>query len=74
MLFTNMCERFIRLCYGEFGFRLFLGFFVSSLCFVHSGCNWLGLLPLVVFRAWVLLVCLFSVTFLGRWPFGVLPA
>ena len=37
MLFTNMCERFIRLCYGEFGVWLFLGFFVSSLCFVHSG-------------------------------------
>ena len=37
MLFTNLCERFIRSCYGEFGRWLFLGFLVSSLCFVHAG-------------------------------------
>ena len=70
MLLTNMCERFIRSCYGEFGVWLFLGFFVSSLCFVHSWGNWLGLLPSVVFRAWVLLVCLFRFRSLGVGRFG----
>ena len=36
-MFTNMCEKFIRSCYGEFWVELFLGFLVSSLCFVHAG-------------------------------------
>ena len=45
MLLTNMCEGFIRSCYGEFGVWPFLGFFVSSLCFVHSWGNWLGQFP-----------------------------
>ena len=29
----------------------------------------MGQLPFVVFRAWVFLVCLFSVSLFGRWPF-----
>ena len=37
MLFTNLCERFIRSGDGEFGVYLFLGFLGSSLCFVHAG-------------------------------------
>ena len=37
MLSTNLCERFIRSSYGEFGEKLFLGFLVSSWCFVHAG-------------------------------------
>ena len=42
MLFTNVCERFIHSCYGELGVWLFLGFLVSSLCFVHAGGIWFG--------------------------------
>ena len=43
-----------------------LGFLVSSLCFVHTGGLGFGFLPPGVYKAWVLLVCLFWVTPLGR--------
>ena len=66
MLFTNLCERFIRSGYGEFGVLLFLGFLVSSLCFVHAGGLGVGFSPPGVYKTWVLLVCLFWVTPLGR--------
>ena len=67
MLLTNVCERFIHSCYGELGEWLFLGFLVSSLCFVHAGGIGFGFLPPGVYKTWVLLVCLlFLVTPLGR--------
>ena len=66
MLFTNVCEMFIHSRYREPGVRLFLGFLVSSLCFVHAGGLGFGFLPPGVYKTWVLLVCLFLVTPLGR--------
>ena len=64
MLLTNLCERFIR--YREFLEWLFLGFLVSSLCFVHGGGFGFDSLPPGVYKTWVLLVCLFLVAPIGR--------
>ena len=67
MLFTNMCEMFICSCYGEFGGWLFLGFLVSSLCFVHAGGIGFGF-----FTSWGAQgLGLVGVPFFGRAPWAV---
>ena len=52
---------------GNLGVWLFLGFLVSSLCFVHAGGIGFVFLPPGVYKTWVLLVCFF---FWSR-PLGV---
>ena len=51
---------------GNLGGLLFLVFLVSSLYFVHAGGFGFGFLPPCVYKVWVLLVCLFWVSPLGR--------
>ena len=67
MLFTNLCERFIRSGYGNLGYSCFWAFWflLCALCMLEV----LGLvfLPPSVYKAWVLLVCLFF----GSRPLGV---
>ena len=65
-MFTNLCERFIRSGYREFGVQLFLGFLVSSLCFVHAGGLGVGFFTSWCVQDLGLVVCLS-----GSRPLGV---
>ena len=66
MLFANVCAGFISSCYGERGFRRFLGFWASPWCLVHMEGASLASLPLCVHRARVTEVCLSLDTPFGR--------
>ena len=71
MLFANVCARFISSCYGEC-FLAFLGalwFLLGVLCTWST--SFAGL-P-VVYKTWVILVCILLDTPFGRKSVGALP-
>ena len=70
MLFANVCAGFISSCYGEYCF--FWGLFVSSWCLVHMESTSFAGLP-VVYKTWVINVCLQLDTPVGRRSVGALP-
>ena len=69
ILFANVCAGFISSCYGECCFWRFL---VSSWCLVHMESASFASLP-VVYKAWVIKVCLLLDTPFGRRSVGALP-
>ena len=72
MLFANVCAWFISSCYGECCFWHFGSFLVSSWCLVHMGSPSFAGLP-VVYKTWVIKVCLQLDTPFGRRSVGALP-